>query len=289
MARRRDNDDVTKIGGFTGFVHKVVMFLTFPLRHWLICLIVLAVIAAVGFLVPVKVYNVAPKEVCGWYMDKLKTAKSQISSLRKTEPKGTDILVENSNSQAVRRQMFARAQRNSPYKVDVLSEQADNVVDIKDIRRAEEVVEAPQIVVAKPVVQSEVQTVSVAEPEVVTPEQKKIVKNAEYTLPQKKYSGLDYLDEPKNVSGDAVVLSVNELMVDGADIFLYGIYASPSSEKGIRGREFLKNVVKGEKVECKILAYTQGDKIATGECFVNGENLSKLLVEQGYSKPAVVR
>lgn len=94
---------------------------------------------------------------------------------------------------------------------------------------------------------------------------------------------LIYLDEPKEVIGVTKVYNANEIEVDGTYIFLYGIYVNPETELGLEAKKFLENVVKNQVVRCSIVAYTFQD-IATGMCYVGGENINQMLVTHKFSK-----
>lgn len=94
---------------------------------------------------------------------------------------------------------------------------------------------------------------------------------------------LIYLDEPKEVIGVTKVYNANEIEVDGTYIFLYGIYVNPETELGLEAKKFLENVVKNQVVRCSIVAYTFQD-IATGMCYVGGENINRMLVTHKFSK-----
>ena len=94
---------------------------------------------------------------------------------------------------------------------------------------------------------------------------------------------LIYLDVPKEVIGVTKVYNANEIEVDGTYIFLYGIYVNPETELGLEAKKFLENVVKNQVVRCSIVAYTFQD-IATGMCYVGGENINRMLVTHKFSK-----
>lgn len=99
----------------------------------------------------------------------------------------------------------------------------------------------------------------------------------------KKKLALVYVNEPKTISGPAIVANANELIINNETIFLFGIYVDPNISKGQEAKVFLDKTIGGRNVDCNIEAYTyQG--IATGICNVGQTNLNKALVEKGMSK-----
>ena len=272
--KKKKDEDLKKIGGFVGFLHKIVMFLTYPFRKPLRFLLFLAFIGAIVYCVPVYYYKVEPRNVQDWYKGLFDTVKEQV--VLPQNLKGTDTLVEveqQPTAKDVRRQMFLKASGNSPQTVDVLAKESQDVVDIKDIRRAGEEAEAfklPVAEVTKPV-------------EVVEPEEEEVDEEFDYNKYYGEYSNLDYLNEPITVSGEAIVHNANEMTVDGNYVFLYGIYANPKDGRGVRGKVYLKNFVQSEIVHCDILAYTKGEAVATAECYVGDVDINRLMVEKGFS------
>lgn len=272
--KKKREEDLKKIGGFAGFLHKIVMFLTYPFRKPLRFLLFLAFIGAIVYCVPVYYYKVEPRNIQDWYKSLFDTVKEQV--VLPQNLKGTDTLVEveqQPTAKDVRRQMFLKASGNSPQTVDVLAKESQDVVDIKDIRRAGEEAEAfklPVAEVTKPV-------------EVIEPEEEEVDETFDYNKHYGEYSNLDYLNEPITVSGEAIVHNANEMTVDGNYVFLYGIYANPKDGRGVRGKVFLKNFVQSEIVHCNILAYTKGEAVATAECYVGDIDINRLMVEKGFS------
>ena len=271
--KKKKDEDLKKIGGFVGFLHRIVMFLTYPFRKPLRFILFLAVIGVISYCVPVYYYKVEPKNIQDWYKGLFISVKEQV--VLPQNLKGTDTLVEVSQqptAQDVRRQMFLKASGNSPHAVDVLAEKSQDVVDIKAIRRAEEDIETYKL----PVV-SETQMVEFVEPE------EEVKQEFDYNKHYGEYSNLDYLNEPITISGEAIVHNANEMTVDGNYVFLYGIYANPKDGRGVRGKVYLKNFVQSEIVRCDILAYTKGEAVATAECYVGDIDINYLMVEKGFS------
>ncbi len=278
--RRRDRDSIGPMTGWAAFFHKLAMFILFPLRKPLIFFPLLLIL----FMAPT--FNgVKPAEVHRWYWGKIKQYTLAVTDLvsEKTkkvlpkdfkikvpsignsasEVKGTDKLVEypTVDVNANRRAMFERASSAPVMPVDFATEDDygddEGTLGASAVDEVSEVIETPKVLEKLPEV--------------------KIVKPVKRNLP------LVYLDEPKEVIGTVKVHNANELEVDGTYIFLYGIYVNPDTEHGIFAKKFLENMVKNQIVRCSIVAYTLQD-VATGMCYLNGENINKMMVTNNFSK-----
>ncbi len=284
--RRRDND--LTLSGWSAFFHKVAMFFLFPLRKPLIFFPILLIL----FLAPT-FRGVKPAEVHTWYWGKLKSytnyvfdfvknqtkealpqnfeLKLPLSEEENIEAKGTDKLVDYpvADVNASRKAMFERA--NGGFQpVDIHNEVEAEPTVTDDLLEAEVLTKlAEEVLQTVP----EEETPQYEVSEVSHPEQPKIQKK----LP------LVYLDEPKEVIGMAKVHNANEVEVDGTYIFLYGIYVNPDTEEGLQTKKFLEETLKNQVVRCSIVAYTLQD-VATGMCYVGGENINQLLVKKSFSK-----
>ena len=89
--------------------------------------------------------------------------------------------------------------------------------------------------------------------------------------------------QPEKLSGNAVIVNANELIVDGKGLFLFGIYADPLSPRGVEAKRFLEQTVSGKTVDCEIPAYTY-QSVPTGICKAGEISLNHALVDNGYSK-----
>ncbi len=260
--------------GLPWLLRKIFLFLTYPFRHWVILLFVLAVLAAL-YCVPVYWYKVPQNSIVDWYKGKFVQLK-QIK-LPETEKKGTDelVYVENPAVATVGRRGFGQVGDAGIQRVDILRQEANDVVEVEK----EVVVEKVENVPAK---------TEVAEPQKEIVVEKKVKKENEeigkFVYEKGEYSGLKYLDTPKKIEGTANIVNANELVIDKTFVFLYGVYVNPRTEQGVKTSVALKKLLNGKKVVCNILAYTKIDKTATAECFADGDSINQYLVEKGYSK-----
>lgn len=286
LTRKNKNDDVTHISGLPGLIHKIVMFFTYPFRRPLRFLFFVLALCVIAYIIPT-LYGVAPKDVYGWYVDLFKGVREQVIVAHGN--KGTDKLVDNAyqpTQREVRRQMFAAASGQDPQRVDVLKESASDVVDIRDVQRDVVVEEPAETSVVQETKLPEVYKGSTVEATVGQIEKPEAFNYAKH---YGEYSNLDYLATPVEISGTAKVYDVNDLSIDDTYVFLYGIYSNPRTERGVKGKVFLKNLVQDEEVFCKIVAYTKSDKTATAICYVGDVEINALLVERGFSERVAAR
>ncbi len=283
---KKKEEDIKQISGATGVFHKIVMFITYPFRKPLRCLFFLAALGAIVYFIPV-IYGVKPEKVYDWYVKLVHDVNEQIIIPHTQKEKGTDTLVESNyatGQREIRRQMFVKASGRAPQKVDVLAEEASEVVNIGDIRRAEDNAEnydEQPITPEKTTVEEQSNVVAVQHP-VVT-------EDFDYRRHYGEFDSLNYLNEPVEVRGTAKIHNANELTVNDTYIFLYGIYSNPLNGRGVKAGVFLKNLVKDEEVLCQILAYTKEGQVATAECYVGETDINNLMVKNGFSDKVTAR
>lgn len=264
--------------GLPGLLRNIFLFLTYPFRHWWILLLVLLVLAGL-YCVPVYWYKVPRNEILGWYRGKI--VQLQQIKISVPEKKGTDELVYSDSPalSAVGRRGFGQVAGGEIRAVDVLSQEAEDVVEAT-IETTEDSVN----VTVSDVVQTEEKPKMNPEKIVEKVEQPKQIEKKKFVYIDGEYDGLEYLERSLRVEGTANVINANEIMIDDVYLFLYGIYANPRTEKGVKTKVFLQKVLDGKKVVCNILAYTKSDRTATAECFIDGESINQFLVEKGYSE-----
>lgn len=261
-----------RVKGWGKFFHDLFLVITFPIRKPLILIPILMI----GYLAPTFM-GAKPTEVHLWYFNKIKSKISGVSSalslpqvdfisdvnnIKKTVSSLTELVAtaekvdkdttvefiktpENNLSQSeIRRKIFEKA-KQAPDTVDVL----------KTLQRQQKVAEY-----AKNAENN----------------------NATETKTEKKLP-LNYVLTQENIQGHAQVKNANEIIVNGVRYFLHGIYVNPNTGKGLQAKALLEKVIAENIIKCKIIAYTY-QNVGTIDCQVNGENINRLLVEQGYSK-----
>ncbi len=275
--RRRDNDRI-ELTGFPKYLHKFVKIITFPFRKPAIFIPLLIL----AYLIPTFI-GAKPAEVHLWYWQKISglfssvkdsvqdTGKNIIPDAVKDLGKqtlntfrgkdgnaGKVVNLPENSPQAIRRQMFERAQNTTPKAVDIMQQPND--------------IQVAQII-------SQEDSSGAADPKPV----EKTVLPEKAKEKAKKKLDLIYLVTPQEFTGEATVRNANELIIDGNNIFLFGIYVDPSSPKGIEGKAYLEKLIQGAPVKCIAEAYTK-QGYATAFCFAGGKNLNYEMVDSGYSK-----
>lgn len=263
--RPKENDNIAPSKGLAKLVHKMAMFILWPLRRPIFFVILLIAL----YLVPTFI-GAKPNEVHLWYMNKFQNIYSQANTMISEKTKNFNLpkvempsmpsfgsqsepaplKVIDMPAKGASRKAFERA-KSEPVRVDIMQKKDD-------------ITNSPAMV-------------------------KKVSSSASAGTPKmananpKKKLALVYVNSQKSVSGVAMVANANELILNKETIFLYGIYVDPNTQKGKEAKVFLDKTIVDKVVTCDIQAYTyQG--IATGICTVDGININKALVENGFSK-----
>lgn len=250
-------------------MHKTAMFVLWPLRRPLWFLLILFI----AFMAPTFM-GVKPAEVHLWYWNKLKSSSSEVSNI--VSDKTKEIMPNLPKVELPSFKVSSTADKTAP---------AAKVIDmpVKEIRRKmfEKAKAAP---VAIDIMQQRDTITVPADHPVPDTEKVVVVSSSAVNQPAvKKKLALVYVNEPKTISGPAIVANANELIINNETIFLFGIYVDPNTSKGQEAKVFLDKTIGGRNVDCNIEAYTyQG--IATGICNVGQTNLNKALVDKGMSK-----
>lgn len=260
MRREIRDDYIGPSKGWAKFLHRLVMFITYPVRKPLIFFPLLIAL----YLTPT-FRGVKPAEVHLWYWNHIKNATSTATTVigDKTQKLLPNIelpkIEVNMPQEKVIGKVVDMPVKDTGRKMFEKAKSGPQAIDILEKRRA-------AIQENTAAVGSRTQNAPVAQVE----------------KPKKKLP-LVYVNEPKAINGTAKVINANEIVINGETLFLYGIYVDPNTRKGQEAKVFLDKTINGEVVDCNIEAYTyQG--IATGICRVKEINLNKELVEQGYSK-----
>ena len=100
--------------------------------------------------------------------------------------------------------------------------------------------------------------------------------------------GYTYTKQPRVIKGEIFVVNVNEIKINGEQMFLYGIYNEPTSDLGMRGALYLQNIVKGKESECRVVAFTENAEL-TAVCVTGDVNINRKLLDMGFSKNISLR
>lgn len=263
FGRRKKNDD--RLGPSTGWVKwatKFFRFILYPFIHplWFFVGVIVVLVA----LIALPSYNGVEfsdipewykKHIVAYYEKAQKTVENGlIMPLKdKTEQKLSDIVGQNVNVKSVDKK---------PGKDEMVSYDSPRALTRKVFEAAQDI---PVDVKA------------------TLERTDKLVRNDIFKFRRDDNLGLIYMENPEDLTDIAEIVNANEIKVGAKVLFLYGIYAEPSSQEGIAAMQYLQNEIAGKTIKCRIVAYTQ-DATATGICVYDGININQRLVDLGYSK-----
>ena len=266
MVRRSKSEDY--IGPATGvmkWVNKFIRFLLFPFIHPLCFVIILAVLG--GAIVGIHYFaDVAYKDIPSWIVAKNKSLFGEVSKKVDTSfiSKISDKINKASDKagNVLQQAGITESQKAKPARESV------RAIGRKAFKRAQD----------NPIdVKATVEGVSAS------------VQNGDlFTYKRDNSLGLTYRKEPRVVKGSVEVINVNEIKINGEQMFLYGIYSQSTSPRGIDGAVYLKNLVMDKEVECHVVAFTQNAEL-TAVCAVDGFSINHKMVDMGYSNNVSLR
>lgn len=289
--------------GMAKWVHRFVMFVTYPFRHFYAFLIMLLIIIAICVTVPL-LKGVSLKEIPTWYAQKIQIVQPlknlQIKSISK-KIKAAKFKKEVKLKRAEYEPKVASAEKNvelneeKPEKYRTWNIKNKPVSQKGEIKAAvlegqpqeEMIVEIEKIDLQAPKkVEVETKTIIESEERPDLPEPVMEIKEEsvlEEIVPELIYQkrddlGLTYYQTPKRITGEAIIYGANELYVDDTYLYLYGIYTDPNIHNEARARAYLRRLIANKTVECYIVAETK-DEIGTGICFVAGKNINQSMVD----------
>ncbi len=261
--RKRDDDIIGPSTGVIKWVNKFFRFILYPFIHpvWFISGVVILMIVLVGW----PAYNgIEFSQISKWYKGRIVKHYQQAEALinRKVRPlmtKGKGEIYQISSGNVDLNSVIKEQKKTNLVVYD-----APMASNRRAFKKAQDV----------PVdVEATLANIDKAE---VEPQVKIIFKRDEAL-------GLTYLDVPEKVTGRALVLNANELMVGDRIVFLYGIYVAPTSKQGKAAEKYLRKKIDGKEIDCHIGAYAS-DGAATAICVYDKTNLNQQLVDLNYSK-----
>ena len=96
--------------------------------------------------------------------------------------------------------------------------------------------------------------------------------------------GLVYADKPRVLYGSANVVGPNSLYVNHTFLFLYGIYTDRRVYDAASAERYLRDLTDNAVVYCAEVARTTQTNTATGLCFVNGIFINKAMVNHNLAR-----
>lgn len=246
-----------RMQGSGKFFHRIVMFITYPLRHFFKFMIFTFVGGVILAAIPMS-QGVSSRHIVDWYLLRYnKTANTIMNKIKIIEVvKPTSIVPSNPED-----------------KFKEVS--APKIIRKKDTKDTENV---KRRVFRRPPIKLDI---SEQKAEVSQTPQPPLFDKISYT--KNENSNLAYEETPKEIQGTAFVFSANEMAIGNYYIILYGIYINPEKHDEAKAFAYMKELADGKKLTCKIIAYTP-DNIATGFCFLDGHSLNKNLIDAGFAE-----
>lgn len=281
--------------GFAKWIHRFVMFVTYPFRHFYVFLILVLVIISICVAVPL-LNGVSVREIPTWYAQKLKIEQplkiiniKAISEKVKAKKFKKEVKLKRADYEpkAAPAEKEVQVKEEKPEKYKVWNIKNKDISQKGEIKVAESTVkDLPAEVEEFPVEIQEETVVEIKEPDLPQPEPTPVVEEelvVQEVIPELKYEkredlDLTYYQTPKHVAGEAIIYGANELYVDDIYLYLYGIYTNPNIHDEALARKYLRELVSGKTVECYIVAETQ-DGIGTALCFADGKNINQSMID----------
>lgn len=269
MIKSKKNEPISaglRVKGLKKILHHLFLLVTFPIRKPLFFIPIVIVL----YLAPTFM-GAKPTEVHLWYWNKIKSHTSSLGNLIEEKTQAIKPMVENINLPKV--DSFLPKEKPIEQVVDIPQNNPQNIMRRKMFEKATGTPETIDVLKTTPLTKPA--------PEVNaargTIEPKRLLTEAQKKLP------LIYTDKDEEVAGTAKINNPNEIEISGKTYFFYGIYVDPNTQTGLIARNFLRNLIGENIVHCKIIAYTF-QNVGTVRCYVNGEDINRTLVDQGYSK-----
>lgn len=298
------------LDGILGWIHRIVMFLTFPLRHFWSILISLA--AVFLLLIIVALYCGVPfKQVGAWYKSMMPAYDIiKINNTAKNGEKTTYIKAKDDEAET----LSEETQLTTSFQVKTKPHRENQHFVIWHVDEIKSGHYNPQSVVEKSVkqtiknttegfirfkqkikeqiktggkkikhasssnlqvqqVQADLQNVALSETSYYSGKLTDYYENLENR-------SLIYQSKPDILIGVPTIRGANSLYLNNVFLFLYGIYTDPRRYNVASAEQYLRDLTANTKIYCAVVAYTAHYHTATALCFANGIFINKSLVEQ---------
>lgn len=280
--KKHDFKDL-RLSGFVKWFHHLVLFITYPFRHFYIffSVLLLALIFIIG--IPL-LHDIPLKQIPSWYEDLFSSELP--AQVRRIMAKPKQISLKKFKKEI-------KLHHAAPEQAQVVIQPEDNEPEPEIIREPTKYPhwdikhEKSPDVVLTPSAKEEEDTVQ--KPEDTTPQPQNVVLNQVAPVVEQKPSqklqyrklgdlSLIYLPTPRRVSGDVIIYGANELYVDDTYLYLYGIYTNPKSYDVNKARAYLRDMIAGKTVVCYVVAETMKG-VATAICFADEKNINQSMVD----------
>lgn len=286
-----------RVSGFLGLIHKLMMFITWPFRHWKFMLLALVLLIIAMVVIPL-VYDVKFSDIPSWYKAKMThpfmtVIKNNVQDLKlATEQKITQSVdtVKNQMQKIVPEIKTAESAKEEPK--EKIRFTAWNVAKFNKAKYQKP---QPQNTTVEP------QTQTFAELKKATPNRDESEETKEdaavQTAPEESYYegeledyyavrrdlDLMYLTQSEKLYGHVDVVGPNSLYIENTFIYLYGIYTNPDIYNEQSAQLYLEKLIDNQPVHCDIVAYSIQSQTPTALCFLNGRLINQELVDADYA------
>ncbi|MBR6356024.1 MAG: hypothetical protein IKR92_04120 [Alphaproteobacteria bacterium] len=296
--------DELRMNGILAWIHRLVMFITFPLRRfWLFLMICLAVFAV---LLIIPLYLGVPfNEIGVWYRSGAPMQKwSEVKDKALAEANVKFEAVENTvaeMSDKIKGKTVRYAQTADNEKVQLVS------WPVAEFKRAQYHPKKSAVKTdGESVVQKEsTESFSALKPPpmnaVLSGQAQKVEEKRRESHQEQKpmflpphtlfyegklsdyyerleHRGLIYVQEPDILYGKAEVSSANSMSINGTFFFLYGIYTDSNRQNPLAAERYLRDITAENPVYCAVVAYAANTQTPTALCFVNGIFINRSMV-----------
>lgn len=304
-----------RLDGILAWVHRLVMFITFPLRcFWLFAAICLAIFA---ILLIIPLYNGVPLgKISAWYGTILpfnsladikdKALANASVKFEAVEDKMAEIsakvtgknigYAQTSENEKVKLVAWPVADfKRSQYrpKAATVSKQSSEVASAKKRLPAEadsfKALKEPPM---RSVLSGNARKVESKRQQTLQNRQQTVV--PEHTLfysgeltdyyERLEGRGLVYADKPEVLYGRAEVNGPNAMSIGGRFFFLYGIYTDGRKYDVMAAEQYLRNVTADAPIYCAVVAYSAKNQVPTALCFVNGIFVNRSMVNHNLAE-----
>ena len=295
-----------RVNGWLAWIHRAVMFITFPIRRFWQIVLGIIVICILLALIPLY-YGVGFTHITHWYREmmtseELKEVKEQakntisgsIEAIKDAIPEPDDIQPKETHRFAVWNVPEFKKAKYHPKSAPKAKDGSES-----DTKKA-------FLALAKAAREKAEEIRNAANNESV----KKVLISADaandinilnldksyyYSGAVKDYYkilpnlNLAYLSEPETLYGKAEVIGPNSLSVNNTFMFLYGIYSDEEEYDVAAAEAYLRDVTANQPILCEIVAYAVPTRTATALCFSNGIFINKSMVNHDLAQNVALK
>lgn len=295
-----------RVNGWLAWIHRAVMFITFPIRRFWQIVLGIIVICILLALIPLY-FGVGFGHITHWYHEMIvseelqevkEQAKNSISDsiniIKDAFPEPDDIQPEETHRFAVWNVPKFKKAKYYPKSTPKTKENGDNNTKKALLAFADAARKKAKAI--RNVANNENSHKAI----IPTDTANRIDFSASdksyfYSGTLKEYYkilpnlNLDYLSEPETLYGKAEVIGPNSLSVNNTFMFLYGIYSDAKEYDLVAAEKYLRDVTANQPILCEIVAYAVPPHTATALCFTNRIFINKSMVNHDFAQNVALK